>query len=108
MLLENLESRRMLSVSMAPSGPVWSGQTVMVNGTSRADTIEITREADTLVVNDNGWLHRFVLSSLRGIVVKAHGGNDTVRVVGDATATLSNEIWGGDGADTLRVEVLGP
>ena len=98
-LIESLENRRLLSVTLSSSG--------MLNivGTDSADKIRITRESpDTskLDVIVNGATSTFALSSVKAVTVDAGGGNNDVEVIElNGPVNIPMTMLGGAGNDTL-------
>jgi len=97
-LLENLEARRMLSVSVLKG-------TLVINGTSGNDTISVSVDPvgrGRLRVSVNGLLSGVDAASLRRINISALEGNDLVLIDQTQGAiTLPVNIAGGSGNDTL-------
>jgi len=111
MLFENLESRRLMSVSLDPVSKV-----LTINGTNNADVITARATTTTLTVKDNALTTNYALTNVNKIVINARDGADTVTV--DATVKLpttidsggsgpytgiGDKIQGGSGNDTIYV-----
>ena len=98
-LMEPLEDRRLLSVTLDSSG------TLNVYATESADNIRITREAadpSKLDVIVNGATSTFALSSVKAISVDARAGNDDVEVIElNGAIDIPMTLMGGPGNDTL-------
>lgn len=72
---------------------------LMVYGTSRSDSIQVTQRAGELFVTANGRsLGQFVLSHVTHVVVDGGAGNDIVQLIG---VTVDSDLYGGSGADVL-------
>jgi len=89
-VVEELESRRMLSASV-------SGGLLRVVGTKHADVIEVTRSGSSIDVVINGVSKVFSASGISGLVLKGAGGNDLVQ----NRTSLPALLLGGAGNDTL-------
>src|SRR5437763_666126 len=95
--LESLESRRLMSASLANG-------VLTVTGTPGNDTIAVARQdAQTLRLNDNGVVSLFDTHSVRTIVVNGGAGNDQIRINSTVTLPVTQraELHGGDGNDVL-------
>jgi Ca2+-binding RTX toxin-like protein len=96
--MEDLEGRRLLSVSL-------SGGVLTVTGTAGADRIELQKRADDgeLRVDDNGRETDFALSGVTKIVVLGGGGNDWIEYSGrDGGLAVPGSLDGGKGHDTIQ------
>lgn len=69
-----LEPRRLLAVSLLPSG------ILSVTGTSGNDSLILNKTAGVLNVSFNGATQDFALSSVTTVQFNGHGGDDTLRV----------------------------
>ena len=111
MLLENLESRRLMSVSLDPASKL-----LTVTGTNEADVISANVQNKQLKVTDNGVTRTYALSAVKKIAVYAKAGADAVTIdpsvflptfidtgVGHPTGGLGDEVRGGSGPDTVHV-----
>ncbi|QOV89121.1 M10 family metallopeptidase C-terminal domain-containing protein [Humisphaera borealis] len=110
MLLESLESRRLMSVSLSPAGLL----TVMGKDDAdhaNGDTISAYVSGLSLKVNDNGVISTFLLSKVKNIAVYLRAGEDTVTIdpsvkipclLDSGPSTFHGDILrGGGGNDTL-------
>lgn len=97
-LIEALESRQMLSVSV-------SNGTLTITGTSGNDTITVVNDAvtkDMLVVSVNGKLNGVDAVKLKRINISALEGNDLVFIdQSNGAITLPINVAGGSGNDTM-------
>lgn len=112
MLFENLESRRLMSVSLDPVSKV-----LTINGTDNADVISAkVLNGTTLQVKDNAFIGNYQLTKVSKIVINAKNGADTVTL--DSTVKLpstidagqsgpqvgiGDKIQGGGGNDTIQL-----
>ena len=88
------------------------GSSLVVSGTSAADSLIVVRQGNQLVVRAGGErLGAFALNQVSSIVVNAGAGNDFVQLAGNirAGATIlggdgNDVLFGGNGNDTLRGE----
>src|SRR4051812_28574575 len=91
-MMETLEPRRMMSVSVDAAG------VLQVVGTTGADTITVT-ETDTKVTvsgaSSNGFSTQ--LSKVLSIVVRSGDGNDSVSI----NAGIHADVYAGAGDDTV-------
>jgi Ca2+-binding RTX toxin-like protein len=102
--IENLEGRRMMSVTAPVNG------VLTITGTPNADTIVVSQQdAATIRVQDtDGSVQFFAGSSVTRIVVNAGAGNDTVRLTNtNERSTLNGEagddrLEGGPSADVIN------
>ena len=95
-LIESLESRRLLSASLA-------GAQLRVDGTSRSDTITVDiDDAGLISVNINGKASEFDQSVVETLRVRGLGGNDDIELTGffnDFDILVS--VFGNGGRDTI-------
>jgi Ca2+-binding RTX toxin-like protein len=90
MIIERLESRRLLSVTLRESGGL------EIVGTNGADVVSVTLEGKYVVVRgDASYRGRFRAADVKGIQILARGGKDVIKT------ELKAAIWGGAGDDTL-------
>ena len=89
-VVEQLESRRMLSASV-------SGGILRVVGTKHADVIAVTRSGSSIDVVINGVSKVFSAAGISGLVLKGGGGNDLLQ----NKTSLPSLLLGGAGDDTL-------
>ena len=92
-MLQPLESRRLLSVTLADG-------VLTVTGTDNADQLGVGRSATMIVVNDNGSSSEWDPTLVTSIVINALGGNDQVAVVRPVAKPITAN--GGAGDDALR------
>jgi Ca2+-binding RTX toxin-like protein len=95
----------------SPGGSVTqSGSNVVIDTSDKNDKVSVTRDTATgdVSVTVNGTEHRFTASQAEHITVRAHGGDDEVRVDPDVQINVTvaggdgnDSITGGGGADTL-------
>jgi len=104
-MIEQLEGRRLLSVSMQDG-------VVLVTGTDAADSVQIlatsagTQPMLTVEVwtGDSGTVANFPLSQVTGVKVDGLGGNDQLfvdRTSSDVDLTVPVTLFGGEGDDVL-------
>ena len=95
-MLETLESRRLLSFTVA-------GETLTVTGTANPDQILIRKDGANLTIVQNGVNSTTPAAPLTKIVVNGLGGNDRLALAVGATngITLPSTLNGGDGNDEL-------
>ncbi|MDB5294989.1 MAG: hypothetical protein JWO31_972 [Phycisphaerales bacterium] len=94
-LIEAVESRRMMSVSLNPATHV-----LTASGTNGSDQIVVTNSGTNVKVSLNGATSTFAKSKVAKIVLNGFGGNDSLRS-SDAT-TIPTALNGGSGVDFLR------
>src|SRR5687768_15541582 len=94
-MFEELEGRRLLSVSFNPATGL-----LTVTGTDRANVIRLNRDGAALRVTVDGTPTTHDAAAVKRIVVSAKGGPDSV--VLDATVTAPAALNGGPGNDVLR------
>jgi hypothetical protein len=106
MRLETLENRQFMS-SVAGDAAYNAGSVgaIYVTGDSVADQLLVRREGNYIAAYDGATRIGLAQANrVRGIVVNAGGGNDTVRVVAGSTASAvaaNTSILGGLGNDTI-------
>lgn len=105
-MIENLESRRLLSFAVA-------GGVLTVTGSANADRINISKDGTNLTIRENGVVKTTLASAVTKIVVNAGAGNDEVVLAIGPTHGISlpttlngqdgdDKLLGGDGADSLN------
>ncbi len=92
-MIESLESRRLLSVSL-------SGNVLTVLGTAGQDTVEVNQTNGSNNVNDNGVLTSHPLASVQYLVIKTGDGSDTI-IVSNKNVTVHCKLDGGRGGDII-------
>ena len=92
-MLQSLESRRMLSVTLEAG-------VLTVTGTENADQLGVGRNMTMIVVSDNGTTSEWDPALVESIVINALGGNDQVAVVRPIAKPITAN--GGAGDDSLR------
>ena len=95
-MLETLESRRLLSFTVA-------GGTLTVTGTANPDQILIRKDGTNLTIVQNGVNATTPAAAVTKIVVNGLAGNDRLALAVGATSgiTLPSTLNGGDGNDEL-------
>ena len=94
MQFEQLESRRLMSVSL-------SGGVLTLTGDNAAQTMRVDVSGTNLVANDGlGTVHTAAISAVNSIVVNALGGNDKVLI--SSAVTKPTALDGGAGNDTVQ------
>src|SRR5437870_6889476 len=94
-LVESLEQRRLLSVSL-------HGGLLAIKGTKAADDIQIEMEHSSVVVTMNGSSKSFNLSDIRRIRAMGGKGNDNIHFnSGGGKLSVPMTLMGGVGNDTL-------
>jgi Ca2+-binding RTX toxin-like protein len=88
---EGLEHRRLMSTSL-------SNGVLTVTGSAANDRIEIDQYNAELYVFENGLLSGIYSSSIQRLVIRANGGNDTIKLW--PAVTKGAEIYCGEGNDT--------
>src|SRR5215210_3724460 len=90
-MIENLETRRFLSASVANG-------VLTITGTEHADRINVVQRGAAIVVHQGKPFSRFGKKDhISQIVVNALGGNDRITIVSRIGATVD----GGDGKDRI-------
>jgi Ca2+-binding RTX toxin-like protein len=93
---ESLERRRLLSAEVAAGG------VLVVTGTEADDTIVVSADATTILVNENGVETAFDRAVVSALHMMGLGGNDMLQVLNDdGTFTLSVFSEGGAGDDFI-------
>lgn len=98
--VEALESRRLLSAAV-------NGSVLEVTGTGGADTITLTSDGATVIVNDNGVQTSFAIATFTTVTLLGGDGNDIVVIDGPVPGVYVNgqvgndKIVGGDSNETL-------
>lgn len=102
MLFDTLESRRLMSASVANG-------VLTITGTTGNDTILVRQQdAQTIRLEDNGVVSQFADSAVNSIVINGLGGNDSLRArnftSGGTTLRLLEPVTinGGVGNDTIE------
>jgi Ca2+-binding RTX toxin-like protein len=100
--LEQLESRRHLSVSLAYG-------TLLVTGTAAADYVFIDASGSTTTVSDGSGPYSFPTVSISNIWIFTYGGNDSIVLGANVwkPTTISGDsgddyIWGGSSTDSIH------
>jgi Ca2+-binding RTX toxin-like protein len=96
-LVENLEPRRLLAVTL-------SNGVLTITGFINADRIEVQRRADDgeVRVEHNGQEFDFPIGSVTRVVIDGRGGNDFIQYSGrDGGLNIPGVINGGTGNDTI-------
>src|SRR5688572_22039820 len=96
--VEPLERRRLLSAGNM-SFDATSG-VLRIDGTARADVLQISRSGNTLFVEFNSATSTRDARRVRRLEVRSGGGNDFI-VIGTTVDTQAL-LWGGPGSDLLR------
>ena len=92
-MLQTLESRRLLSVTL-------ENGVLTVTGTEDADQLGVGRNTTMIVVNDNGTTSEWDPALVDSIVINALGGNDQVAVGRPIAKPITAN--GGAGDDAMR------
>lgn len=92
-MLESLESRRLLSVTLEDG-------VLTVTGTADADHLAVGRSSAGIVVNDNGTTSTWDPTLVDSIVINALEGSDQIAIHSPLGKPLTAN--GGDGDDALR------
>jgi Ca2+-binding RTX toxin-like protein len=87
--------------AVAPGSVLQANGTVLITGSGEADTITVNKSSDGkyLLASVNGTVVQYPIGSVKGIVVEALGGDDSVSV--SSAITINNTLYGGEGNDTL-------
>src|SRR5690242_10299091 len=95
-VLEQLESRRLLSVALI------NGQ-LQIKGTTGDDTISVDSNdfPSRIRVIVNGLVRRFDTADVSSIFISGLKGDDQIRVFENVNTAIRTSIYGQDGADTL-------
>ena len=111
MLLETLESRRMMSVSLNTTTGLLTVMGKNDANPANGDVITASVSGTTLQVNDNGAAHSFAVSKVKKIAVYARAGDDKVTIgttvkiptlLDSGSSTLGGEtLKGGSGPDII-------
>lgn len=104
-MVETLETRRLLSVSMAAAAPTLENGILTVDGTAGADRIYITLAKDTskMAVKVNRATTLFALASITEIKVNGLDGDDDIRIKQHrGRIDIATELDGGEGNDGIR------
>ncbi|MDB5294653.1 MAG: cya 3, partial [Phycisphaerales bacterium] len=112
MLIENLETRRLLSVSLDPASKL-----LTINGTNDPDAITVTVQSGQLKVTDNGVVTTFPLPAVKKLAVNAKAGADVVTLApsvllpsaidtgtGAPGGQPGDQVQGGGGNDVISVK----
>lgn len=106
-VIENLESRCLLSASIVAKP---TGDSLLVRGTDRADSITVGLNADTskIDVSINGVVQQFDKATLTSIVINGGGGADAI-TIDEANGLLPFGVLvnGGGGSDNIKGSSLG-
>ncbi len=98
-MIENLESRQFLSVSLAEG-------TLQIIGTHKADNILVTIDSktpDQIYIDINRFVRRFALSDVENIYIQGGQGDDFIRIdPGKRKIDMPTRIYGSGGVDTLE------
>src|SRR5215208_2254111 len=90
-MIENLETKRFLSASVANG-------ILTITGTDHADRINVVQRGSAIIVHEGKSVTRFGKKDhISQIVVNALGGNDRITIVSKVGATVD----GGDGKDLI-------
>src|SRR5882672_10766220 len=90
-MIENLESRCLLSASVANG-------VLTITGTDKADHISVVQRGAAIIVHQGNSITRFAKKDhISSIVINALGGNDQIKV----TSKLGASVDGGDGKDLI-------
>src|SRR5437764_8539454 len=90
-MIKNLESRRLLSASVANG-------VLTITGTDKADHINVVQRGAAIIVHQGNSITRFAKNDhISSIVINALAGNDQIKV----TSKLGATIDGGDGKDLI-------
>src|SRR4051812_2039183 len=95
---EELESRRLLSISL-------SNGLLKITGTPGDDSITIRQEGPTLFIDDNVKVRSYAASDVTQLLIDVRGGDDFLRLRkrnNTRNVTAPATILGGTGNDTLR------
>lgn len=106
MLIESLESRQLMSVSLDPVS-----KTLTIIGTKGDDRIVVEQNLTNLKVTDNGVVHTVLLSKVDKLRIEAREGSDIVRLSPAVTKNSSidsgsgkfDHITGGSGRDAIHL-----
>ncbi len=105
--LENLESRCLLSAAIVARP---TGDSLVVRGTNRADTITVGLNADTskIDVSINGVVQQFDKATVTSIVISSGGGSDQIKV-NETNGVLPVGVFanGGGSSDYINGSSLG-
>lgn len=106
MLIESLENRRLMSVSLDPVS-----KTLTVLGTKNDDRIIVEQTLNALKVNDNGVVHSFPVNGVGKLRIEAREGSDFVQLTAavhknssiDSGPGKYDTILGGNGRDSINL-----
>ena len=103
MFIERLENRRLMSATVTAS--LGGDGTLSVNGTSEADTIDVTEVNGVVTVVANGDAeHPIFCGAVSQVKIDGRDGNDQVSYFGN---TLRASIYLKNGNDYLQIGVEG-